>query len=101
MNMTNSAGAFLKSADETVRPSASGNEKLGAWVPSGNMVLGVLTMKKSPKSGVDTWMGVEAKRKCRLANARGEPALPMPSAMRKRRRIAATTRSVTNVRGRQ
>jgi hypothetical protein len=44
MNMTNSAGEPAKSASETVRPSIFGNEKSGAFVPNGSIVLGVKTM---------------------------------------------------------
>jgi hypothetical protein len=44
MKITNKAGASRKSLSETVRPSTLTNEKSGAGVPKGNIVLGVRTM---------------------------------------------------------
>jgi hypothetical protein len=52
MNTTSSALAFLKSASDTVLPSTFGSEKLGAAVPSGNIVLGVKTMVAPLDSGL-------------------------------------------------
>jgi hypothetical protein len=44
MKITSIAGAFLKSASETIFPFVSGNRKSGAVVPSGSMVEGVKAM---------------------------------------------------------
>ena len=49
MKITNSAFFPETSLSETVFPAVSGNEKLGAGVPSGNMVLAVRTMSKPLK----------------------------------------------------
>ena len=48
MKITNSAGWPAKSASETVWPSTFGSEKSGAFVPKGNIVLGVRTMIEPP-----------------------------------------------------
>jgi hypothetical protein len=48
MNMTSSALDCEKSANETLVPSTLINEKSGADVPNGNIVLAVLTMAISP-----------------------------------------------------
>ena len=50
MNTTSSALAPAKSASETVWPSTFNSENGGALVPSGNIVLGVNTMRESPQS---------------------------------------------------
>src|SRR5437660_9570908 len=45
MNTTTKAGAFLKSARETVFPFVSGSWKSGAFVPSGSIVELTATME--------------------------------------------------------
>src|SRR2546427_11925481 len=44
MKTTSNAGAFLKSASETILPPVSGNLKSGALVPNGNIVEFTATM---------------------------------------------------------